>query len=88
MTIKELIHIENFQQTLVASWGLVSCIKPRAMFSMLVSINIILASMILDIRKFVSVSRLIYELKELFQKPSCVKDIMISGTLFGCNMIV
>ena len=55
---------------------------------MLVSINIMLASMILDIQKLVSVLRLNYEPKELFQKPSCVKDIVISGTPFGCNMIV
>ena len=41
------------------------------------------ASMILDCFNI----KFIEELKELFQKPSYVEDIMISETMLGCNMI-
>ena len=43
--------------------------------------------MILDIQKGVFSIKVILELKELFQKLSCVEDIVISETMNVCNVI-
>ena len=43
--------------------------------------------MILDIQKGVFSIKVILELKELFQKLSCVEDIVISETIIDCNVI-
>ena len=43
--------------------------------------------MILDIQKGVFSIKVILELKELFQKLSCVEDIVISETMIDCNVM-
>ena len=43
--------------------------------------------MILDIQKGVFGIKVILELKELFQKLSCVEDIVISETMIDCNVM-
>ena len=43
--------------------------------------------MILDIQKGVFSIKVILELKELFQKLSCVEDIVISKTMIDCNVM-